>query len=108
MNRLPRKNAVTIGDAIEEMLRATKLASGLNIQRIFSAWDEASGAGPFTIRKFFRDGKLYITTSSSVICSQLSFQKEELIEKMNAILAGDRLFIKDDPKTGYVKELILK
>jgi hypothetical protein len=35
------------------------------------AWDQASGAAPYTIKRYFRDGKLFITLSSSVLCSQL-------------------------------------
>ena len=108
MTRLPRKNAITLGDALMEMIRQMKMSSGLNTQRIFSAWDEASGAGPCTLKKFFRDGILYITLNSSVIRSQLSFQKDAILEKINAILASDELFTKSDPKVGYVKEIRLK
>lgn len=89
-------------------IKSMKLSSGLNTQRIFSAWDDASGAGSFTLKKFFRDGKLYITLSSSVVRNQLSFQKDALIEKMNGILSKDELFTKDDARVSFVKELILK
>ena len=108
MSRLPRKNAVSIGDALKEFLKAYRLTPGLNTQRIFAAWDEASGAGKYTLKKYFRDGKLYITLSSSVVRSQLTFQKAVLLEKVNAILSKDELFTADDPTVGLVKELILK
>ena len=85
-----------------------KLTSGLNTQRIFAAWDAASGAGRYTVRRFFRDGRLYITVDSSVVRSQLSFQRDTLIEKINALLAQDELFTRDDARVGIVKELILK
>ena len=58
--------------------------------------------------RFFRGGKLYITLGSSVIRSQLYFQRDVLVEKMNAFLAKDDLFTGEDPTVGYVKELILK
>lgn len=108
MSRIERKEAQTVGDALKEFLKAYHLTPGLNTQRIFSAWDDASGASSFTIKRFFRDGKLYITLNSSVVRSQLSFQKKELITKINAILENDALFSKDEPKVGYVNELILK
>lgn len=108
MSRIERKEAQTVGDALKEFLKAYHLTPGLNTQRIFAAWDDASGAASFTIKKFFRDGKLYITLNSSVVRSQLSFQKKELIAKINAILEKDHLFSKDEPKVGYVNELILK
>ena len=51
---------------------------------------------------------MYITLNSSVIRNQLSFQKEALIEKMNAYLAGDALFTDDNRTAGYVQNLILR
>ena len=108
MSRVARKTAVSLSEAIQEYLKAAKLTSGLNTQRIFAAWDAASGAGRYTVRRFFRDGRLYITVDSSVVRSQLSFQRDTLIEKINALLAQDELFTRDDARVGIVQELILK
>ena len=103
-----RKEALTMEEVIEEYIKSAKLASGLNTQRIFAAWDACSGAGSFTLKRYFRSGTLYITLNSSVIRNQLSFQKAELIEKMNATLAGDPLFTSDNRTVGYIRELVLK
>ena len=103
-----RKEALTMEEVIGEYIKSAKLASGLNTQRVFAAWDECSGAGPFTLKRYFRSGTLYVTLNSSVIRNQLSFQKEALIEKMNALLADDRLFTSDNRTVGYVQELVLK
>ena len=103
-----RKEALSMDQVVEEFIKSAKLASGLNTQRIFSAWDECSGAGPFTLKRYFRSGTLYITLSSSVIRNQLYFQKEALIEKMNAVLSEDLLFTKDNRTTGFVRELVLR
>ena len=108
MSRVARKTALPLSELIHEYLRASKLASGLNTQRIFAAWDAASGAGRYTIRRFFRDGKLYITVDSSVVRSQLSFQRDVLVAKVNALLAQDDMFTSDEGETDIVKELILK
>ena len=108
MSRVARKTAVSLSEAIQEYLKVAKLSAGLNTQRIFAAWDAASGAGRYTVRRFFRDGRLYITVDSSVVRSQLSFQRDVLIEKINALLAQDELFTQDDARVGIVKELILK
>ena len=108
MSRVSRKSAVPLGELIQEYLKASRLAGGHNTQRIFAAWDAASGAARYTVRRFFRDGRLYITVDSSVVRSQLSFQRDTLIEKMNALLAQDELFTRDDPRVGVVQELILK
>ena len=103
-----RKEALTMEEVIEEYIKSAKMASGLNTQRVFAAWDACSGAGPFTLKRYFRNGTLYITLNSSVIRNQLSFQKAALSEKMNATLAGDRLFTSDNRTVGYIRDLVLK
>ena len=45
-----RKEALTMEEVIEEYIKSAKMASGLNTQRIFAAWDGCSGAGPFTLK----------------------------------------------------------
>ena len=89
-------------------LRSMQLTLPLNARRIFAAWDAASGAGPFTLRRFFRDGTLYITVDSSVVRNQLWFQRDVLVEKINALLAEDELFTPDPRSDGPVRQLILK
>lgn len=105
-NRVKRKEAVAIGDALKLFLIQSRLAMPHNTQRIFYAWDVVSGAAPFTLKRFFRDGKLFVTLSSSAVRSQLSFQKDVLLEKINAALETDEMFIKGEETP--VKELILK
>ena len=106
--RIERKTALSMKEVIDMYIKSMKISAGLNTQRIFSAWDEASGAAQYTVRRFFRDGTLYITLSSSVVRNQLGFQNALLVEKINAILDGDELFTKDDPKVSFVQKLVLK
>lgn len=108
MSRLPRKQAVGMGELIQMWLKDSHLTSGMNTHIIFSAWDEASGAGAYTVRRFYRDGKLYITLNSSVVRTQLGFQRDALIEKINSIISRNELFCTDDKYVGAVRELILK
>ena len=108
MSKIVRKQAVTVGEALKEMFRSEHLTDTHNTRRIFQAWDEASGAGEFTIRRYFRDGTLYVTMNSSVIGMQLRMQGTWLVEKMNAILAEDPLFIDGDTHVGIVKDLKIK
>ena len=79
--RIHRKEAVSMDQLVQQYIKSMKLAAGLNTQRIFAAWDACSGSGPFTLRRFFRGGKLYITLGSSVIRNQLYFQKAELVKR---------------------------
>lgn len=106
--QIHRKEAIGMEKVVEDFIKSMKLAAGLNTQRIFAAWDACSGAGPFTLRRFFRGGKLYITLGSSVIRNQLYFQKAELIEKMNAYLSKDELFTADNRTVSFIQELILR
>ena len=106
--RIHRKNALSMDEVVEMYIREMKLVSGLNTQRIYAAWDEVSGVGAFTLRRYFRAGTLYVTLSSSMVRSQLWFQREELLRRMNEVLSQDPLFTVDDGKVGYIKELILK
>jgi len=108
MSRVARKYPQQISEAVQDFIRASKLSSGLNTHIIFEAWDQASGAGPFTLKKFFRDGKLYITLNSSVVCTQLQFQKKELIDKINQITSSNPIFVQGVDGKSTVKELILK
>ena len=106
--RIHRKEAVGMDQIVSQYIKSMKLAAGLNTQRVFAAWDACSGAGAFTLKRFFRDGKLYITLSSSVVRSQLYFQRDLLIEKMNAFLSQVELFTSDNKTVGFIRELILK
>ena len=106
--RIKRKSAVSIGAAIREYLGESRLRPGLNTRRIFAAWDAASGAGPLTLKRYFRSGKLYLTLSSAVVRSQLYPQRKALTDKMNEILSRDEFFSPEDGNVSWIEELILK
>ncbi len=106
--RIHRKEAVSMEVIVQQYIKSMRLAAGLNTQRIFAAWDACSGAGPFTLKRYFRGGTLFITLNSSVIRNQLFFQREELVRKMNAFLSKDELFTADNRSVGEVRELVLR
>lgn len=108
MNRIEKRSAVAVGDLMRLVFRDSGLAATHNTRRIFAAWNEASGAGDHTIRRFFSKGKLTVTLDSSVLRSLLSLRRDELVREINRILAEDELFIKDYDLVGEVKELVLK
>lgn len=103
-----RKQAQSLDEVVQEVIKDMKISAGLNTRRIFAAWDEASGMASHTIRRFFRDGKLYITLNSSMVRNSLFLSRELLVAKINAILDDDPLFVKDDPRVKKVEEIILK
>ena len=106
--QIHRKEAMTMEEVVSAYIKQMKIAAGLNTQRIYAAWDACSGAAPYTMRRYFRGGKLYITLSSSVIRNQLLFQKDALMEKMNEYLTQDPLFTQDNNTVSFVQTLILK
>ncbi len=107
-NRLSRKNAQPMDEIVKEYIREMKIASGLNEQLIFAAWDAVSGAAPYTVSRYLKNGVLYCSLSSSVLRSRLYPKREELVRRINERLLEDGLFVKDDPRTGLVKQLILR
>jgi hypothetical protein len=106
--QIHRKEAMTMEEVVSAYIKQMKIAAGLNTQRIYEAWDACSGAAPYTMRRYFRGGKLYITLSSSVIRNQLLFQKDALVEKINDYLSKDPLFTQDNNTVSFVQTLILK
>jgi hypothetical protein len=106
--RIHRKQALGMEEVIDQYIRSMKLAAGLNTQRVFAAWDEVSGAASATLRRYYRDGVLRVSLASSVQRFELGLQKAQMIERMNAWLLQDDLFVMDDPKVGLVKDIILK
>ena len=95
-------------EVVELFIKDMRLATVLNTHCVFRAWDKASGAERYTIRRFFRDGKLYITLNSSALRSILFLQRAALVDKINILLSQDPLFTKSDSKAPFVKEIILK
>ena len=106
--RLEKQYATGMDSLVQGYIRLMKLGPALNRRRIYAAWDSVTGAGPHTIRKSFKDGKLYITLSSSVMRSILYMQRDLYAARINAALKQDELFTQGDEKVGSVKEIILK
>lgn len=107
-SRIARKEPTPMNDLLRLWLKSMNLESSLNLQRIFAAWDKVTGAGGYTLNHFFKNGVLYCTISSSVVRSQLYFQRQAIRDALNAELEQDEMFTKDDPKVGYVKTIVLK
>lgn len=107
-NRIGRKDAQGMQELVSQYIREMKLSAGFNRQRVFEAWDAVSGASRYTVDRFFRDGMLYCTISSSVVRNQLYFQRDVLLAKMNEYLDNDEMFVRDAKGGPVIKNLILK
>ncbi len=106
--RMARKEAVGMEELMSQYIRSMKLASGLNRQRVFEAWNDVSGASRYTSSMFFRNGVLYCTMNSSVMRNRLYFMKDDILKMINERLATDKLFTPDGADKDYVNEIVLK
>lgn len=107
--RMKRKSPLPLDELVKAFVKDMRLTTQLSVRRVCEAWDAASGAGPFTLSKFFRGGTLYVTLSSSMVRTQLSFQRDAIMDRMNAILTEDSLFAKPSGRSvKYVSAIVLK
>ena len=96
---MKRENTHLISVILKEFIKEEQLEDGLERLRIFKTWDLVVGdAGArATTSKFFKEGILYCTISSSIIRTQLFYRREDIVAMMNKMLNGD-----------IIKKLILK
>ena len=106
-NRIGRKEAQGMSELIVQYIREMKLSSGFNRQRVFEAWDAVSGASRYTVDRFFRDGILYYTISSSVVRNSLYFQRDVILKQINEYIEEEGRYI-DDGSGQPVKNIVLK
>ncbi len=94
-----RENTQLISAIIKEYIKEAHLEEGLQRVRIFQTWDIVVGeaGAKATTNKFFKDGILYCTISSSIVRTQLYYRKEDIISQINSLLS-----------TTAVKKLVLK
>ena len=108
-NRISQKKALPFSEVFKLMIRQGGATATHNAQRVYMAWNQASGSEEFTLKRFFRDGRLVVTLNSSVVRSSLSFSIPVILDKMNAILDQDSFLIRPSgDSTPFVKEIVLK
>lgn len=93
--RMERKEAIGMDQLIEDYIKEMRLASGIGRIRVFAAWNQASGAGAYTIGKYLKDNVLYCNISSSALRQQLYFQRAEILQNMNEILKEEGISLKN-------------
>ena len=84
--KISRQDPRPLSDAIPAFVRVNGLGKGLASRLVFDIWDEVSGAAGYSTNKFFRDGVLNVTISSSVVRSQLLFQLDIIKDRINKSL----------------------
>ena len=87
---MKRENTRLISAIIEEFIKEERLEEGLNRTRLFRAWDIVVGenGARATSNKFFREGVLYCTINSSIMRTQMYYNRENIITQLNKMLNG--------------------
>lgn len=106
--RIKRRESVGMPELIKMYIRDMKLTTELNRQRIYAAWSKVSGAAPYTLKIYVKNGVLYCIVSSSLVRNRLFFQKDLLVSLINEELKKDELFTEDDKVESFVKSIVLK
>lgn len=89
---------ISLGDAIEQMLKTYKLKSKLQEAQLVDCWADIVGK---MIEKHTRDiqlknKKLFIKLDSPVVRQELTYSRSKIMEKVNLALGGN-----------FVEEVIL-
>jgi hypothetical protein len=92
-------NLIKLGDAISQIFKEEKLDEKYSIFAIRNGWEGIVGktVAKHTTQINFLNGLLYVSIDSAVVRNELSYVKEDIMQKVNKFV-GKRL----------VKELILK
>ncbi len=78
-------NDSPIGDILKEIIQKNKLQSGMDDVAVKDAWKNLMGNGvnSYTKNVVFKNGKLYVELTSSVLREELSFGKSKIIKIIN-------------------------
>ena len=79
---------VSIGDALKDFLKKSRLKSGVQALQIQDVWGEIMGKtiANYTEKIQIVNGTLYITTSVAPLKNELIYQKKKIIERVNEAL----------------------
>jgi predicted nucleic acid-binding Zn ribbon protein len=82
-----------ISSLISDALKRAGLDGIVKEQMCVAVWDEVVGKPVSDAAQpdFVKDGKLFVTTKSPVWANELTFYKQEMIEKLNRRAGGDAL-----------------
>jgi predicted nucleic acid-binding Zn ribbon protein len=93
-----KKNEVTIGEAMQEMLREFKLKSRLDETRVQRIWAELMGKtiATYTTQITVRKKVLYLTIISAPLKQELSYAKEKIVKLINEEMGEE-----------YIREVVI-
>lgn len=79
---------VSIGEALKEFLKKSRLKSGVQALQVEEAWEKIMGRtiANYTDKIEIRNTTLFISTSVAPLKNELLYQKEKIIERVNEAL----------------------
>ncbi len=83
---------VSIGDALKEFLKKSRLKSGVQALQVEEAWEKIMGKtiANYTDKIEIIKSTLFISTTVAPLKNELLYQKEKIIERVNEAL-GERV-----------------
>ena len=83
---------VSIGEALKEFLKKSKLKSGIQALQIEEAWEKIMGKtiANYTDKIEIINTTLFISTSVAPLKNELLYQKSKIIERVNEAL-GEKM-----------------
>ncbi len=90
---------ITIGDALKEFLKKSKLKGGIQALQIEHAWEKIMGKtiAKYTDKIEIINQTLFISSTVAPLKNELLYQKEKIIERVNEAL-GEKV----------IKEVVIK
>lgn len=79
---------ISLGDAIKQFLRNSKLKGGLQALEIEQVWEKIMGKtiSKYTEKLEIINGTLFITSPVAQLKTELHYQKDKIIERVNEAL----------------------
>lgn len=79
---------VSIGEALKQFLKGSKLKSGVQAIQVEEAWEKIMGKtiARYTDKIEIINGTLFITTAVGPLKNELLYQKEKIKERVNEAL----------------------
>ena len=83
---------VSIGEALKEFLKKSRLKSGVQALQVEEAWEKIMGKtiASYTDKIEIIKSTLFISTAVAPLKNELIYQKEKIIERVNEAL-GERV-----------------
>ncbi len=86
---MKKYEAMSVADIIQQAISSTGNRDEYHKQQVCFLWGEVVGPyiNKFTMRRFISGTVMHVYLSSAILKSELSFQKQALVQKLNS-LAG--------------------